>query len=483
MNKNNFKPISTVVIIILVLCLLAINCAAIFIPRLYTELDMSSSGIYNISDESKELISRIDKNVDICIINADGSNLPLERFIKNYAAQSQMISVAYEESEENSPYTIKIKCDDHFELLDSSYLFYYENNSFGKLSVDDYNYLIENYSGNEAYAEQINKLIYESTFYFNGDYMISYLIEYVVFGKIPYIVIGHGENDAQNGNFVKILDTVGYRFKSFDITSSKDIPEDVSCFVINDPIEDYSKDEAELILDYLKAGGRMILVTSEKNLEMPNLMSIVEYYGVKADAGFVAEPVTEDEGEAEQEETESSEEKIDPHKFVPQINVNHDLMAIFEGYTIVSVNANPIIKKETVDRSSLIVTDLMISSDNSYVGEDENKKGPYTLGVSIEEVTETGTTKILWFTGADGFNQEEYFKSNNVAVLYYGAVWMEGYSELGVIDPVAYGDSLLTVGKNSMFWGGITMILIIPTAIIGSGVVICMKRSKNSKKS
>lgn len=488
MNKTNFKPVSVVVVIILVAALLATNCAAIFVPKLYTELDMSSSGIYDISDETKELLSKIDKKVDIYIVNADGSNMKLERFLKTYASQSDMLSLKYDETEEHSPYTLRLECGDHSELLDSSYLFYYENQNFGRLSVDDYEYLLESYSANQAYAEYLNNLVYESTFYFQGDYMLSYLIEYLVFGKIPYIVSGHGENDAQNGNFAGILATVGYRFKSFDITSEKAIPEDISCFVINEPDEDYSEDEAKLVLDYLKDGGKLILVTSEKNLEMPNLMSIADYYGVKAEKGFVAEPIPDTEGEddnesdAEAEEDDTSAEEVNIYEFSPQINADHDLMAIFDGYALVGLNANPIVRNESVNREALIVTELLVTSENAYVG-DAEAKGKRTVGVCVEEETEKGSTKILWFTGADAFNKEEYFKSNNVAILYYGVVWMEDYSELGVIDPVIYGEGVLSVGKTAMLWCGVSMILLIPTAILGAGVIISMKRSKISKKS
>ncbi len=481
MNKIKFKAVSTAVIIILVVALLALNCAAIFVPKLYTELDMSSSKIYNVSEESKELLSRVEKNVNICIFNADGSNLKLERFIKHYASESDMISVSYGSSEDYSAYTLKVESEDRFEILDSSDLFYYDT-SFGTLSVDEYDYYVESFSANEAYAEHLEMLIYESVFYFNGDYILSAIIEYVVFGEIPYLVSGHGENDTQNGNFASILSALENRFKSFDITSENEIPRDISCFVINEPSEDYSESEAGLILDYLKDGGRVILVTSEKNLEMPNLMSIAKYYGLSAQKGFVAEPIPEGEGEESAEAESGESEEADPFEFVPEINPDNDLMAIFEGYTLVALNANPITKDESVDRPSLIVTNLILSSENSYVGDEETTKGSRTIGVCAEEETENGTTRFVWFTGADAFNKEEYIRSNNVALLYYGVVWMEDYSELEPIDPVVFGDSLLSIKKNAMLWCGVSMILIIPTAIIGAGVIVCMKRSKNSKK-
>ena len=499
MNKN-FKPLSIAVIIILVAALLIVNCAAIFVPRLYTELDMSSTGIYDISAETEKLLSKLDKKVDIYILNADGSNLKFERFVKNYASQNDMISVHYEDSADYAAYSLKVECDGHFEVLSSSYLFYYDNTSFGKMSVDDFNYYVETYSANEAYSEYLNKLLYESTLYFQGDYMLSYIIEYVAFGEIPYIICGHGENDVSNGNFVTILNSVNYRFKTFDITKENEIPDNISCFVINEPDEDYSESETKFILDYLKDGGSLVLVTSEKNLEMPNLMSIASYYGLSAEKGFVAEPIeseeeddsetdtegeteTGTESETESEGDESAEEEIDPYLFVPEINYDHDLMAIFDGYVLVALNANPIVKNDNVNRDSLIVTDLIVSSDKSYVGEDQTKKGSYVLGISVEEITDNGTTQFLWFTGADAFNKEEYIKSNNIALLYYGAVWMENYSELGEISPVLYGESLLSVGNVARLWCGVTMILLIPTAIVGYGVVVCMKRSKNAKKS
>ena len=88
MNKN-FKPLSIAVIIILVAALLVVNCAAIFVPRLYTEINMTSTGMYDISAETKQFLSKLDKKVDICILNADGSNLNFERFVKKYFSDNE----------------------------------------------------------------------------------------------------------------------------------------------------------------------------------------------------------------------------------------------------------------------------------------------------------------------------------------------------------------------------------------------------------
>ena len=59
MNKIKFKAVSTVVIIILVVALLALNCAAIFVPKLYTELEKQNALIeliFSFSDKSSKAV-------------------------------------------------------------------------------------------------------------------------------------------------------------------------------------------------------------------------------------------------------------------------------------------------------------------------------------------------------------------------------------------------------------------------------------------
>ena len=446
--------------VILVGALLAMNISLVFLPRKYTEVDITANDIYSVSQETEKLLGSIDDDVIFYLLNADGSNRKFETFLRRYvecgetlsleyvdaAAEADFLnSCGYSSDSEIPPYTLVIESGKHTRVLSFYDMISYTNDTFGELSYSEYYYYHALFSSNESYADYLDKLVYYSKMNFNGEAVISGAVEYVALDtvKYPYIITGRGEDNAA---LLTILNV-----PSCDVSSVEHIPTDADFIIISEPSEDYRESERDMILEYLRSGGRMILITNEENLSMPNLMSIAEYYGMRGEAI---------DGEV--------------RELTSRINTDHDIFsALGDTSDITMLNPSNIeISKEL--RSAQLVTPILTAAR-----ETDTEEVSYNLGVAVEEETPNGTTKLVWFTGADSFGSADNSQSAlNLAV--YAMAWTsEPYtSTLGNIDSTVYEGLPMDVTADGVLWFGIVTIALIPAAVFAGGRIYLKKRNK-----
>ncbi len=485
--------ISVITATAVALAALAINIGAAFIFKSHTFPDMTSSELYTISEETKKFNFSLGESVTISVLNADRSNAQFEIFMERYAESGHSITLEYVNTFENpeflaehgissddavNPYSVVVSSEKRSQYIDFYSMYYYSNETLGisQMSYSQYNYYYSLFSSSESYAEYLYNLMYGSKLYFCGEKALTSTVEYVTLDYIPhsYFVTGHGEDSVNDGNFASLLAYMEYAYGVLDITAADKIPEDADCIIINSPNEDYSESETQIIMDYLKSGGRMLLLTDKENLSMSNLMSIAKYYGASASAELIAEERTEEEESESESDTET-----DIYSLPPVFNTDHDVFAEFptDEYDVEIKNASPISIGDKL-RSALLVTPLITTSENAYVNSTENK-GVYNIGIAAEEETESGNTRMVWFACADTFNDEDT-SSTDLSILVYAMTWMgKSYdSVLGEISAPLFEDPILTVSSGAAVWLGIFIILVIPATLITVGIFIYVKRRK-----
>ena len=482
--KNKKDLTTKAVAASLVILMLFVSIGMSLLPVSCAEFDMTGQGRYAISSEAKKFLRGVDEDITVYVLDPDGTNPQLESFLRRYAEAGKNVGVKYVKTAEVkdllasygystdsiAPYSLLICSDKRGELVDFYSMYYYVNEKLGisSMSYSDYNYYYSLFSSSDSYATYLDALVYSSELYFNGDAVITGVIEYVTLDIIPhaYFITGHGEDSVSDGKFVSLLGQMYYHFEALDITKSS-IPEDACCIVINEPESDYTEEEAGMILDYLKSGGRLLLVTGEGNVGMKNLSSITEYYGMTVTDGLVCE---KPESEAE------DGEDTDIHSLTPVLNDSHDILASFK-YSLSIKNANAITVSDELRRSQL-VTPIVTTSENAYIG-DEGTCAVYNLGVAVEEETEGGTTRLVLVSGADSFNDTSSAQ-NNLALLVYSLDWLdESYtSSVGKIDGVRFSDTMLNISSGMALGIGVAFSLIIPAALIVGGVIVRAKRRR-----
>lgn len=481
------------------------STAIYFIPSKYSYFDITPNKLASISAQTKKYLSTLERDVTIYVVNSDSSNKSYEhmldmmdnesdrldvKYVSQNKIKDKLVSLGWDGSQDIPAYFLIIESDKRMQPIDFSSMFYYYNPDFsnlGNMNAATYqNYLttIAQYANQDptTYEPMLQSFIYNTQKHFCAEQMILSLVEYVSLEYIPhaYYVTGHGEVSAEKSNVTKILYTAGISFEIIDTSKNSSIPTDANCLIINAPTQDLSKAEADEILVYLKNGGALTLITNEANLSMPNLMSIVNAYGVSAEEGIVNfDHKTENDGEAKGNEDSSSEDKL-PEKNVVGgiININHDILYSLEGQSLSVKNANHITISDTLGKST-IVTKLITTAPEAYIDGLENSAGEKTLAVAIEEATENGITEIAWFTGADTFEGEKpdfvYLSAVVYSILWGG----ENYtSHIGNIPSKAISESFLSISNGAKLILSVLFTAAIPALIAVWGFTKYNKRRK-----
>lgn len=304
MNKRTKIGAYTLVMAVAVLAVIVvINLFALNAPTKYTKLDATSLSLYTLSKTTEDAVRRIEEEVKIyllCSGGEDGSgsavnNLPmLSVFLERYAELNDRISVQIVDPISNPAFTdtyepdglenysIIVESAKRFKIVDFADLYYYYNESYGKIAADQYQSFM-------MYMSYYGGGVPELTLNFDGESMITSALDYVTTNRIPavYMLEGHGETVLSDA-LLKLVENDNMITEKLNLLSSV-IPEDAECIIINAPTTDINADEKQMLSAYLDGGGKIILTTVYTSLSLPNLMSVMEYYGLSAVDGMIVE--------------------------------------------------------------------------------------------------------------------------------------------------------------------------------------------------
>ncbi len=457
--------------VLLVAMTAAAACAAAVVPNRFTSLDATAAGKSSVSSEAKAFLAELDKDVTVYLLEPTGDEA-YELYLSRLAASSEKISLKkifyadtpefYTDRDINtssiSANSLVIECGDSFNYLSYYNLFVYSNATLGAtdMTYSEYVYYRQLFASSTDYYEYYYSLIYDTTVYFNADYMLCLYIEYTSADIIPanYYLTGHGE--------VSLSDTSGAYYGlgliELDI-SENSIPRDAASIFINMPTEDFSDAERLLLLEYLAQGGQLTFVTNEDNLDMPNLCAVLAEYGLSAKKGSVCE----------NEESEDGETSDVTSELMPSVDVSNDILYSASLSPAVK-DANAITVDETA-KDYMTVIPLMSTSSEAFIGDGE--PASYTIACAVE--TPDGA-KLVWFTGGESYN----VRSGDAATaVQYALGWvtLTYESEVGDVPASVYGiptEEITSGGASFLSF----VLIFVPIVIMGAGGIIYYARRK-----
>lgn len=497
---------------ILAAVLLVASLATAFLPAYMTSVDMTSEGAMRVSTTTKKYLRGMDEDVTIYLLTDDMSETPykndrFEAFLDRYVSYSDRLTLERipvsesgtllaefgAEPKADLAYYLIVKSGIRQTIISYGDMLYYmhSNDSLGYLIPKEFSYteyetyltaLYQSAQSDSTYTEYYYAFLEEVKLHFVGETLLNQTIEYVVRDLIPqpYVLTGHGEPDL-NGILLGRLMS-GYR--ALDLSKLEKIPADAASLTMLAPTSDYTQKEIGMLSEYLDNGGLLTILTDEKNLDMPNLMGLLNAYGLSAEKGAVrveVEQTTKDENGEEKTETVLKDS-------VPvNVNSEHILatipsMGIKDGDILIE-GGNSIAFHKTSD-SSLITTALLTTTDRAFVG-DSGKKNSYVLGAAAE--TNSGA-KIVWFTGARSYllTEKDITENSSQSVIYplfcpyLAAQWTDFTytSNLPTLPGVVYEEPYLRATDTHMIIFGILAIAVIPLAIFARGMIGYYKRKK-----
>ena len=471
-NKKNLKhgSYSMGAITIFIAIIVVLNLVLQEVPSKYREIDLSTQKLYSIGDQTKKVLKKLDKDVEIYYIAQSGSeSSDIQKLLEKYEEGSDHIKVEQKDPAVNPKFVSQYTSD------------VVSNNSV-IVVCGDKNKVIDN---NSLYETTVNYQTYSSEVTgFDGEGQITSAINYVTSDSMPVMYTLEGHDEATMSDTLKdTIQKANIDIQSLNLLTMDSVPDDADILFIFAPAKDISEDEASKIISYLENGGKALIVSNYSSEEMPNFASVLENYGVKTADGIVLEGDT------------NHYISQNPSYLLPNIESNDITSSLSSGSRYILMPLAQGIVKSDNYRDSLEITDILTTSDGSYSKvnvedmqtmekESDDIDGPFAVGVSItENLDDEKETQIVYYSSEALFNDQmnTMVSGANYELISASVNWMcesEEDSNTISIASKSYDTSTLTIpAADASFWS-IFVTAVVPVVILVIGGGIWMKRRK-----
>ena len=471
-NKKNLKhgSYSMGAITIFIAIIVVLNLVLQEVPSKYREIDLSTQKLYSIGDQTKKVLKKLDKDVEIYYIAQSGSeSSDIQKLLEKYEEGSDHIKVEQKDPAVNPKFVSQYTSDG------------VSNNSV-IVVCGDKNKVIDN---NSLYETTVNYQTYSNEVTgFDGEGQITSAINYVTSDSMPVMYTLEGHDEATISDTLKdTIQKANIDIQSLNLLTMDSVPDDADILFIFAPAKDISEDEASKIISYLENGGKALIVSNYSSEEMPNFASVLENYGVKTADGIVLEGDT------------NHYISQNPSYLLPNIESNDITSSLSSGSRYILMPLAQGIVKSDNYRDSLEITDILTTSDGSYSKvnvedmqtmekESDDIDGPFAVGVSItENLDDEKETQIVYYSSEALFNDQmnTMVSGANYELISASVNWMcesEEDSNTISIASKSYDTSTLTIpAADASFWS-IFVTAVVPVVILVIGGGIWMKRRK-----
>jgi len=373
----------------------------------------------------------------------------------------------------------------------------YEKNSGGKITVEYIDpslrpgiYLEIDPSGNETFLPGTYVIVVGASYrIINPDDCIvmrnSYLplynnVEPMFTGTIVqmaqskelrkiYFLSGHRE--ASHTMLDTVLSFSGFATEELDLYLKESVPEDCQLIFVNAPLEDISAKEAQILIDYLRGGGKIIFSFdySTSSAKFDNINLLMAEMNVKFTNSIVAE-------------YNSNYLFNVSERFIFKSSIVREFTDIKSDNLVVGYSRGLEIL-DSLDTSST-VTAVITSSPNSRLieGEVQSEEGARNIALYITKPTSNGEAK-LFVMGTAYFTSDNYLSEagiNDINSLFIKKVtqFLYGEEQTDLVGSKPFPNYQLnpmpTIREQS-YWS-VMLMSIIPLAFLLSGMIVYLKR-------
>ena len=438
-----------IVMTVLVLALLiVVNILAGALPANLTKLDISSSKLYSVTSNTKAVVNALEQDVTIYwVVQSGKEDDVIDNLLAKYDSLSDRIQVV-KKNPDVYPTFAQQYTDETV-----------ANNSLIVVSGEKYRYVP--YS--DIYVTQGSQYSYSYSTSFDGEGAITSAIDYVVSTELPklYTLEGHGEQ-ALPESFSQQLEKENVETETLSLLNVDEIPEDAAALLIHAPSSDISQEEAEMLLAYVRSGGKLLVLAGPvADGELTNLYGLLSGYGITVADGIVSE------GDRSHYAFQA------PYILLPDLGDSDITSPLSEKnyYAIVPVAAGLQLSGDSRVTSLLDTTDSAYSkiagySQTTYDKEDGDIDGPFSLGVEIDDGGE-----ILFFTSSylldDMYNA--YSSGANSDLVMNGISSLLGERQAMSIRSKSLNYNYLTISDSAASLLKFVMIGLVPLLYLAMG--------------
>lgn len=458
-----FGAYSSGLVILGIAVTVLVNMVVENLPDSVKKIDVTSEKLYTLTDQTKEFLGTLQDDVTVYVLaNENSMDSLVVQTLERYKGLSKHIKVEYVDPAVSPKF--------YTQYTDSAV-------SSGSLivvsdkrsKVIDYNSLYETSIDYTTYSTNVTG--------YDAEGQLTSALAYVTSDNMPkiYNVTGHGELEWES-SFKTAIEKENVEYEDIKLLSYEQIPEDAECIIINAPTSDFSKDDADKVLTYLKNGGKAIVTATWTEESMTNFESILDWYGISIAEGIVVEQ-------------SSGYYYQYPVILIPEVEYDDLTDGIFGSYNILVQMARGLVTNENADDSVEIST-LLSTSDSAfskvditattYDKEEGDIDGPFALGMHAVKTEGDAESTLIVFSSEGLFTE-----SSNMMVaganlqLFTNCVSSLVEHETSVAIAVkSYELSYLSLTQSDMVLLGLITTIIIPIVTLVSGVVIWLKRRR-----
>ena len=444
-----------------------------------TPIDLSEDKLYTLTEESKERVKSIDKDVQIYFVgysddNADFSlakqyNIANEKIVVETVDSSSRPDIVQKYGlEESSSAGIIVECGDRSKVISPTELVTYDSTTYEQISI--------------AEEKLTSAIISVTTDDIPKVYFLEGYSDFSLYYNMSYLNV-YLENEVTEVETLNIL-------------STGNVPEDCDTLVITSPTQDFSNEAKTAIIDYINRGGNILWLNAAmaNSVDLPNVNEVLALYGVNPfEVGVIRE-------------VDSSRMVANsPDLILPNLTESKITEDLYSGGVIFASPTKININSEGLEDLNVLESYLAITSEEAYFRTDFNntsssaaegeEKGYFVVGAELEktiteaneETGESALTSTLIIYG------ENYFISDHPLTQssQYAAIQVSSYNKDLVLNSLAYlsdREEDITARKNT---GTVTytateqqdtivriIIFTVPIVIILVGLIVWQKRRR-----
>lgn len=340
-----------------------------------TPIDLTEDKIFTLTDESKEQVKKIDKDINIYFVG--------------YADDDPTLDLARQYTKSNDKIKVEgVTSTDRPDLVEKYGI---EKESEGIIVEAGKNYKV--LASSDLYT-------YDSTTYESvniAEEKLTAAIKSVAAEKVPkvYFLNGYSSFSLTSGmQYLNMyLQNEVNEVKTLDVLSEGKVPDDCNTLVIASPEKDFDDIATNAITDYINKGGNILWLNAAiaQSKDLPNVNKILAMYGVKPfEVGIIRE-------------TDSSKMVSNsPDLIMPEIQYADVTNKIYNAEGVIFINATKInlASDEELENLKTTKTELIKTSENAYFrtnfknttneAEEGEESGTLLVGAQLDKVISEG---------------------------------------------------------------------------------------------
>ena len=377
-NKRIIYRISNGIITIAVVAILVI--LNIFVKDASWQVDLTETGMYKLTPQTIDYIKNLDKETKLILLQReDTPDDYLVKIVKLYPKHSSKIKIEKLDPDQNPAKLEKyLKRDSKL--------------TYGSVVVDNgeewdvvnkYGTLIRDAEGN--IVSKVERKITSAIYKINTSQK-----------NTVYLLTGHGERGTQELYQIKdYLSDILYDLKEINLIAEGKIPEDIYSLAILGPTGDINDEEKDMILEYMKNGGKLTLAidVDVKEDNYKNIKEIVKEYNLTLDDNYICE----DKGHYAQDLVMALIPMLSPNE-ITRDTINSKVNIFMPLSRSISV-----INKKNKD---VTIKPILVTSEGSWAEtdfanapkkEDSDRVGPFYVAVAATKVQDEIESKLVVF--------------------------------------------------------------------------------------